>query len=129
MNYKQSLKLSKNTLLLFLFLIFECHAQKVMISGVGTETCGQVTLAYSKSNNPIGGIQMDGKTYLEETNGFTQWIAGYVSSYNWYVAKENGQIPLDPVAMGYWLKNYCEKNPTKGVVQAMNTYIIEHRKK
>ena len=127
MNYKPSLKLLKNSFLLLLFLIFECHA--IMLSGMGADTCGKVTLSYSKSNNPIGGIQMDGKTYLDETNGFTQWIAGYVSSYNWYVAKENGQIPLDPVAMGYWLKNYCEKNPTKGVFQAINTYIIEHRKK
>ena len=114
----------------FLLAIFNLPVQaQISMSGYGIETCGKVTLAYTKSSNPVGGMRMDEKIYLEETNGFTQWMSGFVSSYNWHVAKEKTQLPLDPVAMGYWLKKYCENNPTQLVAHAANNYIQEHRKK
>ena len=115
-----------NTFILLLFMVFNCHSQGVMVSGYGSETCGKVTLAYTKFSNPIGGIELDGKIYLDEVNGFTQWMSGYLSAYNWHLSGAKTQLPADPLAMGFWLKNYCEKNPTHMVAYAMQVYIQEH---
>ena len=120
---------STTTFLFLIFLIFNCHSQGVIVSGFGAETCGKVTLAYTKFSNPIGGIELDGKLYLDETNGFTQWMSGYVSAYNGYLAGAKTQIPADPLAMGFWLKNYCEKNPTHMAAYAVQIYIQEHSTK
>ena len=116
------------TLLITTLALTNTNAQSTYVAGVGTDSCGKVTLAYTRFSNPVGGTVFDGKTYLDEPNGYTQWLSGFVSAHNVLVAKNNPkkQIAVDPVAIGYWLKSYCINNPTKTVAVAADAFVIEH---
>ena len=118
------------TLLITTLVLTSPNAQSTYVAGVGTDSCGKVTLAYTRFSNPVGGTVFEGKTYLDEPNGYTQWMAGFISAHNILVAKNKPakQINIDPVAMGYWLKTFCANNPTKSVAIAADTFITEQNR-
>jgi len=112
----------------FFFCAFS-DAQTVSLAGLGGESCSKVTLAYTKFKNPVGGTIFNDKTYLDEPNGYTQWVSGFASAYNVLIAKENvkNQIQIDALSIGFWLKTYCENNPTKRIALAADAFISEHK--
>ena len=114
-----------------LFFCSFLNAQTVYVAGLGGESCANLTLAYTKFQNPVGGTIFDGKTYLDEPSGYTQWMSGFVSAYNVLLAKENpkNQIQIESLAIGFWLKTYCANNPTRTIAGAADTFIKEHKRK
>jgi hypothetical protein len=104
------------------------HAEiGVYVKGVGVYSCGKFIGAigderpgqYSEINTRKGIL-------VSENTEYQQWLLGYVSAYNVLMAAtEQQQIRSDAAAMDLWMRNWCNKNPTKSVYDGVNAFINE----
>ena len=122
----------------FLGTTFTAQAQngKMLISGVGVESCATYSLALA-DNRPTSAIKMEGKNYFTEANAYTQWLVGFVNGVNWInstaiVSKDTGKrlklkdMSVDVNGVALWVKNYCDANPAQTIVDGATAYINKH---
>jgi hypothetical protein len=109
---------------------------KMLISGVGAESCATYSLALA-DNRPTSGIKMEGRNYFTEANAYTQWLVGFVSGVSWVdsaaiVSKNTGKrlklkdMSVDVNGVALWVKNYCDANPAQTIFDGATAYINKH---
>ena len=104
--------LSRRTLIaasLFILLVGTATAQDrrpavVMMSGVGTHSCGQY-LEFRKTGNQV------------MTNLYQQWAAGYFAGYDDAITKPGMKTHLSSDLETYtaWLDKWCADDPSSNV--------------
>ena len=100
----------------------------VRMQGVGTESCGSFVSAIEDHGpGEILKSSVD-EIFYTEINTKMQWIFGFIAAKNWNLSDKN-QIIIDRDGTAMWIKNYCEKNPTRPIVNAVSKFIKEHSKK
>lgn len=101
----------------------------VLLQGVGAESCGSFLTAISK-NSPGEVLKENnsGEVFYTEINAKMQWIFGFIAAKNWDLP-ESKQITVDRDGTAIWIKQYCEKNPTKGIPSAASEFVKVHLKK
>ena len=101
---------SKICILTFIFSIFstQAAAQKVIVIGTGTQSCG----AWVEARNSKNDIQQK----LD-----VQWFAGFVSGHNHNKTEKPIEFDLDMVSL--WLDTYCKENPTSYIYHASVAFI------
>jgi len=102
------------------------------ISGLGVNSCASYVLALNE-NRPTAGVSIDGKTYLTEAGGHTQWIVGFVNAIRWVTTSvdtySNGkkikirQLPADVNAIALSVKKICEAKPDIALAVAVIEYV------
>lgn len=107
-------------------------AHSMEISGLGVNSCASYVLALNE-NRPTAAISMDGKTYLTEAGGYTQWIVGFVNGIRWISSTtetySNGkrvrirQLPADVNAIALSVKQICEAKPDIALAVAAMEYV------
>jgi hypothetical protein len=110
------------------------HAQTggVIMMGMGTRSCGQFIATIGK--HPPGTFQSlktaDGQLVTENT-GYQQWLLGFVSGFNAARASDEQQqrstATIDIAGIDLWMHNWCNKHPTKLVIDGAAALIIELR--
>jgi hypothetical protein len=63
---------------------------------------------------------------LNEYARYQEWLGGFISGFN-AVHEEKQQIRTDMAAIDLWLRNWCNKHPTKPVFDAAIAFINEMR--
>ncbi len=83
--------------------------EPIVVSGVGTSSCGKFTNSYKES---------PAKT---ETLYFS-WTQGFMSSINFNRKMQNGTAvdftAIPSAAQLSWIRGYCQKNPMKTYLRA-----------
>jgi hypothetical protein len=103
-------------LIFFFSLCFSVSAngQLVTIIGGGGLSCGKWIAAVNESHK-------------DQQRVFTQWVAGFTVSYNWYQDKSTNppinQPDLETISL--WLTTYCNNNPTHSTLHA-SAALIQH---
>jgi hypothetical protein len=102
------------------------------ISGLGVNSCASYVLALNE-NRPTAGVSIDGKTYLTEAGGHTQWVVGFVNAIRWVTTSvdtySNGkkikirQLPADVNAIALSVKIICEAKPDIALAVAVIEYV------
>jgi hypothetical protein len=94
--------------------------------GVGPDTsCGQFVAANEGHKlNTHGVVQRDGVKYVSENEVMHQWVRGLLTGVNWARDTQH-QIQTDNAAIDLWLRNWCNKNPTKSLYDATAAFIAE----
>jgi hypothetical protein len=101
----------------------------VFVWGAGTDTCGAFLIALQKHENPSTVLNWQGEQYAIPTAVYVQWLSGFLSRENW--ARGTRKEPIayrgDWAGMAMWMKNCCEKNPTKNFIDGAQAFINAHR--
>ncbi len=102
------------------------------ISGLGVASCATYVLALNE-NRPTAGVSIDGKTYLTEASGYTQWVVGFVNAIRWVSATadtySNGKkitirpLPADVNAIALSVKKICDAKPEMELATAVIEYV------
>jgi hypothetical protein len=107
------------------------YAQPYYIVGLGLNSCGQYLSAVH--NHPPGksqGLQYQGgATYVDEATRYLDWLAGFVSASNGWIARTdtgNG-VKADYAAIDVWMRRWCEQNPTKLVIEAASEFVLKNQ--
>jgi hypothetical protein len=108
------------------------HAQEFKVMGMGTRSCGRFIATVDK--HPPGTFlslkRADGELFSENT-GYQQWLMGFVSGFNTARAGEELQQritnTLDVAGIDLWMRNWCNKHPTKDVADGAIALIAELR--
>jgi hypothetical protein len=96
----------------------------VTFYGVGTNSCGAFLAAERAAKNGVR--QRDsGNTFYPERSMYQEWLSGYVSSFNAQNVQRSGvkMVNTDVEGLMAWVRSYCEKNPTKQVLVAVNALV------
>jgi hypothetical protein len=92
----------------------------------GERTCGAFILAVGSDQFNTGiRSNQTGKEYWSNAAVFAEWIMGYISAQDGANPYEK-QIKFDASGLLVWIKNYCDKNPTKSVIRASNEFLAAH---
>lgn len=102
------------------------HAQKVMVVGVGSDSCGSYVLALAK-NAPTRAMRMEEQLYYTDTAAYAQWISGYVTANAFAGRPIPEHIDFNGIMM--WVKSYCDTNPTHTIAHAAQAFVSAHRAK
>ena len=70
-------------------------AQIVLLSGIGTSSCGK---------------WLDAKASPVARAAYRNWVLGFVSGANWYTPGSQAKFPDAEAAVAF-MDNYCENNP------------------
>jgi len=101
-------------LIAVLVLSTNANADPIGVVGGGNLSCGKWVGAINERN--------EGQQHI-----FTQWIAGYLVSYNWYRATRHkstiNQPDLETISL--WLTTYCNNNPTDLTINAAAA-LVQH---
>jgi hypothetical protein len=106
-----------------------CAEPGTAVLGMGQVSCGSMIAA--ARNGPPGQYRtMDTKSglFVEEFTRFQEWLMGFVSGFN---ATHNNDLSLqitsiDLPGLDLWMRNWCNKNPTKTVFQGAAAFLEEH---
>lgn len=97
--------------------------------GRSNTTCGSYVFALEE-HGPRTGREYRGTFYGTPSAMNAQWIAGFLSGAN-YVAHANGRPPIkysgDTDGITLWVKQWCEKNPTRNITAAAIAFIKAHK--
>ncbi len=109
------------------------HAEPsaVLAIGSGTElSCGGLIAAigdlppgkHRKMNNAMG-------VFVSEYKGYQEWLMGFMSGFNRaHAGDEKQQVANIGIAgMDLWMRNWCNKHPTKLVFDGADAFIDEMR--
>jgi hypothetical protein len=100
-----------------------------LVMGSGRDSCGKFIGAigapagkHREANTPTGVLVSENRAYQE-------WLMGFVSGFN---ATHGGELEqqvtkIDLAGMDLWVRNWCNKHPTKLVFDAGANFIIEMR--
>ena len=93
-------------------------ADTIRVDGVGGDSCGALVQAY-REGSPSIGVQSKGRIFSAQSQLYAQWLSGFYSAYNGFVAK-TGDFSggVDMQGLSEWVRSYCEKNPTHLVFRA-----------
>lgn len=101
-------------------------AQKVMVWGIGADSCGSFTLAIAK-NTPTRAMRMEDQLYYTGTAAYAQWISGYITANGFAGQPVQSQIDFNGAVM--WVKNFCDANPTRPLAHAAQAFVEAHRER
>jgi hypothetical protein len=99
-----------------------------MVLGAGQNSCGQLIAAST-------GIPPGNYKKMETVNGqfvhdfarYQGWLMGFVSGYNEAQSNDTQQIKVDLAGLDLWMRNWCNKNPTKLVFDGAHAFRLEMR--
>lgn len=80
---------------------FRAESQDIRITGDGQATCGE-WIQYRYNRNSV------------RQNYVADWVAGFVTGYNWYHMNHQAYLHDANDVLG-WLDVYCHNNPTSSV--------------
>jgi hypothetical protein len=111
---------------LFLLAGAPAAAQEIIVYGMGGDTsCGQYIAANEgRKLTSWDKAQHNGITYVSENGVMFQWVRGVLTGVN-RVRDLQHQIQTDNSAIDLWLRNWCTKNPTKMLMDAISIFIDE----
>jgi hypothetical protein len=98
--------------------------------GIGTNSCGRFIATIGK--HPPGMIETmptgDGD-FISENVEYQQWLLGFVSGFNAaHGAEQEQQVTrIDGAGTDLWMRNWCNKHPTKTVSEGAVAFINEMR--
>jgi hypothetical protein len=96
------------------------------VLGLGSGTsCGQYVAATNGHN--VGThteLQRSGVTFVSQNDAMIQYVYGVLTGVNWARDSQH-QIQTDSAALDLWLRNWCNKRPTKGLQDAIVTFVGE----
>lgn len=95
-----------------------------MIMGDSAQiSCGKFVALYN--DNPLGkskAMTWNGEKYYGEKYVYLQWAWGFVTGMNLSQPNSAKQIRVDADSLELWIKNTCEANPTKMLVDVLSTF-------
>jgi hypothetical protein len=102
------------------------------VGSVGSNSCGKLIAAVGKYGFPGKKQVLDNTDYgrfVSENSEYQQWLLGFVSGFNAAHASEPDKqaTGIDQAGMDLWMRNWCNKNPTKTVFDGANAFIDEMR--
>jgi hypothetical protein len=118
----------KSRLLIALLILFPAvaAAEERFVYGMGSDTsCGQY-IAANEGRKLIswGKVQQNGITYVSENRAMFEWVRGVLTGVN--LARDSQhQIQTDNAALDLWFRNWCTKNPTKMLMDAISILVDE----
>jgi hypothetical protein len=99
----------------------------VYFLGLGQKSCGAFIAA--TAGVPPGQyrvIQRQDGEYTNELSRYQQWMMGLASGYNAaHLEDTKLQLNVDIAALDLWMRNWCNKNPTKLLMSAGLAFIDE----
>ena len=109
------------------------HAEPSAVFAIGSGTelsCGEFIAAigdlppgeHRKMNNAMG-------VFVSEYKGYQEWLMGFMSGFNFaHAGDEKQQVAnIDIAGMDLWMRNWCNKHPTKLVFDGVDAFINEMR--
>jgi hypothetical protein len=103
------------------------HAQEGTIVLGGAVSCGKFIAA--STGVPPGSYKQtrDGQ-FVDDFARYQGWLMGFVSGYN-DAQSDNltQQIKVDLAGLDLWMRNWCNKNPTKSVYEGASAFRLEMR--
>ena len=95
----------------------------LIVWGAGKSTgCGQfVTASESAALGNARTYEKDGEKYWSEKASMMEWVYGFLTAINAY-RDENHQIQNDSSSVEVWLRNWCSKNPTRNLLDAVGAF-------
>jgi hypothetical protein len=105
------------------------HADTAVI-GMGGFLCGQFIATIGKlPPGRMNKMQTHDGDLVTENTGYVEWLAGFVSGFNFAQggAQEMQVIRIDLAGMDLWMRNWCNKHPTQTVFEGGAAFIHEMR--
>jgi hypothetical protein len=110
------------------------HAQTgtVTVMGMGTSSCGRFIAAIGKhAPGEYQSLKRADGELVSENAEYQQWLLGFVSGINVARASDEQQQRImdriDMAGIDLWLRNWCNKNPTKEVIDGAVALLAELR--
>jgi hypothetical protein len=100
-----------------------------IVSGFGLHSCSKY-LAAVQGHAPGKGrlINRPEGQFTDEHFRYAEWLTGFFSATNWWVMDEPNQIQTDEAAMDVWIRKWCERNPTKALIEAASAIVWDQRR-
>ena len=104
-------------------------AQKVFVTGLGHNSCGQY-LAAVHGHPPGKSIVADlpQGQFHDDHHRYIEWLRGFLTATDLLVMDGPNQLKVDDAAIDVWIRKWCEQNPTKPLFQAASEFVRDQRK-
>lgn len=95
--------------------------QPIFALGMGSQTsCGQfIAASEGRTLNTHLEMHYNGVKYVSENEAMIQYAFGVLTGINFARDREH-QIQHDNAAISLWLRNWCTKNPTSTLLDAIS---------
>jgi hypothetical protein len=117
---------SRLSLLLFLICAEPAFGQQFIVAhGIGRQSCGSfVAAVYGEAPGQGHHLEYEGRKWHDEGRLYAEWIQGYITAIN-ILAAQNGakQITVDYPGIELWMRNWCQANPTKLLMEGLMTFV------
>jgi hypothetical protein len=91
----------------------------------GLTSCGQfIAVTEGYKLNTYTKLQQNGMTLVSENKAMFEYVQGVLTGIN-AARDDKHQIQNDNEAIDLWLRNWCNKNPTKSLFVAILTFASE----
>jgi len=92
---------------------------------IAADKSGRFTVL-SMGNKSCGEFSANFRGNGIEKLGNSIWVAGYMTAFNEYIAKQsNIAAGTDPEAWNLWINNYCNANPLESLSTATSELVAE----
>lgn len=115
--------------LLFASLSLPASADPITVSGIGSQTCPQWTLAHNDTRGPQ--IDTNGLNTSIEAALMDQWLLGFVTSINQFAPYSNNaniQGGSSVLVMQAWVSAYCADHPSDEIVAGAAHLVVQLRR-
>ena len=106
------------------------YAQQAYVQGMGNNSCGKY-LAAVHGHAPGKGSGFNDRwrgKFSDDHSLYMAWLGVFFSAMNWLVLDEPNGIKTDNAAIDLWIRNWCEQNPTKTLLDAASAFVWDQRK-
>lgn len=114
----------------WLLMASNVHAGTLML-GAGQQSCGRLIAAASVGVLPGKYIKMNTQQgeFFNEYKEYQEWLMGFISGFNAAHGDDiNQQVGnIDLAGLDVWIRNWCNRNPTKLVFEGGNAFVDEMR--
>ena len=107
------------------------HAQNrgYFVYDPGNQSCDKYLAAvHGHAPGTASVINRRSGRYSDDHYLYLAWLGGFLSATNWWVMDdERNEIRADGSAVDFWIRKWCQQNPTKRLIEAASAFAWDQR--
>jgi hypothetical protein len=113
------------TVIAQIWLVSTSIAETQFSAGMGTDLCRAYVAKKSDASGKkiISIIPDERDDGYSKSTAYLEWLLGFITGQNEVATDRRKKIPIDANAVDFYVRNWCEQNPSSDILTAVHHYL------
>ena len=113
------------TVIAQIWVVSTSIAETQFSAGMGTDPCRSYVAKKSDASGKkiISIIPDERDDGYSKSTAYLEWLLGFITGQNEVATDRRKKIPIDANAVDFYVRNWCEQNPSSDILTAVHHYL------